>query len=103
MIESFVYRELAAQVDQSLAAMELFHWRQGSSEADLLLSSGDRTVAIEIKAARTIPRRAFQGINKFANNYPKRLIRGLLFYTGDEVVPLGERRLAVPISALWAT
>jgi hypothetical protein len=29
-------------------------------------------------------------------------VRGIVLYTGDNVLPLGERLVAAPISALWS-
>lgn len=103
LTEAMVYRELAAQVDASFGAVELFHWRHDRNECDLVLAFGDELVPIEVKASRSVPGRALRGIDAFAEAFPKQFLRGLVFYTGNEVVPLGTRRLAVPISALWTT
>lgn len=103
LIEAMVYRELAAQIDASLDGLELFHWRHNRNEVDLVLAQGEHLIPIEVKASRTVPRGALRGIDAFAQMFPKRFLRGLVLYTGDDVVPLGSNRLAVPISALWTT
>lgn len=103
LIESMVYRELAAQVDASFGAAELYHWRSGRYEVDLVLAIGDRLVPIEVKLTRSIPPRGLHGIDAFAERFPRQFGRGLVLYAGDDVVPLGRHRLVVPISALWTT
>lgn len=103
LIESMVYRELAAQVDASFGAAELFHWRSGRHEVDLVLAFDDQLVPIEVKLSRSVPPRALSGIDAFAEAFSRQFLRGIVFYAGDDVVPLGRNRLAVPISALWTT
>ena len=103
LIESLVYRELAAQVDASFGEYELFHWRHQRNEVDLLLAGNGYLVPLEIKASRSVSSKASQGILALAAQFPDLFRRGIVLYTGDAVIPLGPKLLAVPISALWTT
>ena len=69
---------------------------------DLVIEADDgRIVGIEVKAAATIDRRDFAGIEALRELAGSRFHRGVVIYTGAEPLPFGNRLFAVPISALW--
>ncbi len=103
MVESLVQRELAAQVDASLGAAQLHHWRSGRHEVDLVLEVDGDFVAFEVKLSRSLPTGATSGMDALADVVGPRLRRGVVLYAGEEVVPLAPGRLAMPIAALWRT
>lgn len=102
LLESFVVNEIATQLEWVGGADALFHWRdRNRHEVDLVVERDGGFVAVEIKRAREVSRRATDGIEAFRQRYPERFRRGLVLYAGRHVLPLGDRTWAVPISALW--
>ncbi len=60
-----------------------------------------RLVGIEINAAGSVGARDLKGLRYLEREYPDSLVRGVVLYGGDEVVPFSERISAVPMSASW--
>lgn len=72
------------------------------SEVDLLLERADgRVVGLDVKASAAAQARDFRGLKHLAETLGKGFHRGVVFYTGTEVLPFGPRLWAVPVSALW--
>lgn len=68
----------------------------------LLRDSHERIVGIAVKSAATVTAADFAGLRKLAQASKKQFTLGLVLYDHGTVVPFGERRFAVPISALWS-
>ena len=58
--------------------------------------------AIEVKAAATVHKADFRGLELLRNKLGPSFKAGALLYTGASTVPFGDRLAAVPISGLWA-
>jgi hypothetical protein len=67
----------------------------------LLEHASGELVAIEIKASETVRSDDFLGINQLARLVRDRLITGVVLYAGQQALPFGNKRNALPISALW--
>ena len=79
------------------------HYRTSDgSEVDVVLerASGD-IVGVEVKAAASVGANDFKGLRQLAEMAKARFHRGVVLYTGTEVVPFGAKLHAVPIDALW--
>ena len=61
-----------------------------------------RLLPIEVKAAARLSGRDTAGLRSFLEEHSRTAPFGLLVYGGDQVVPVGERILAVPESVLFA-
>ncbi len=69
----------------------------------LVLESTDgRIAAVEVKASSTITSCDLRGLGECSNRVGERFSNGVILYFGDQVVPFGPKRTALPISALWA-
>lgn len=81
----------------------MYHYRDYThSEIDLVLEGpGNDLVAIEIKSTETISDEDFKELKKFQNKVGKKLKHGILFYSGNMILPFGEKLTAMPISSLW--
>ena len=55
---------------------------------------------IEIKAAATVGKTDFKGLNKLKDLCSDQFVAGVVFYDGDSIVPFGDRLFAVPVSLL---
>lgn len=103
MLESFVYGEIAKQAAAHPERIALYHLRDKDGyEVDIVLQLGTRYAGIEIKAASSVGERDFRGLKRLREILGAKFHAGIALYDGDQVLPFGERMLAVPLSALWA-
>ena len=81
----------------------LYHWHTArQEEVDLLMEARDgRLVGVEVKASSSLTGDAFKGLRALQNSVGERLHRGIVLYSGQHVLPFGDRLWAVPLSALW--
>jgi len=103
VVEGFVAGELVRQVGWSRARPAVYHLRSHSGrEVDLVLEErSGRVIGIEVKAGATVAAGDLAGLRALAELAGPRFVRGVLLYTGREVVPFASNLHAVPISALW--
>jgi predicted AAA+ superfamily ATPase len=103
LLETFAAMELRKAAGGSTEAIQIFHSRtQSGEEVDILLEDGaGRLVGVEVKASASVTASDFRGLRGMAEAVGERFIRGLVLYTGSQVIPFGERLHAVPFSLLW--
>lgn len=104
LIETFVYQELAAQID-ALPGMKLYHYRDRvKREIDFLIENANGDLAgIEVKASHHIGADDFKHINWFRENLAgKRRFHGVVLYAGEHTMRFGRDNFGVPFAALWA-
>jgi len=102
-LENFVAMELARHGDSSETNPGIFHYRRGRDEVDLILEDrAGEICAIEVKASATIGKSDWGALARLRDARSKSFRCGVLFYTGGQTVPLGDRLFAVPLSGLWA-
>ncbi len=105
LLETFVFQELRRQASWRDTAASFFHFRdKDGAEVDIVLERGPETIAgVEIKAAGTVTKADFRGLNKLARAAGDRFAHGVVLYDGEITVRFGERLYAVPIRHLWET
>ena len=88
---------------QPLLGFQMFHFRtQTGQEVDVVLEEPTgRLVGIEVKTAAVVGSEDFKGLRALAEAAGKHFHRGIVFYTGTEIVPFGQNLHAVPLPALW--
>lgn len=103
LMESFVVQELRKQLGWSRAPFELYHYRAATGrEVDVVIEApGGRLAGIEVKASATVTRADFAGLDALAETAGKRFANGAVIYLGEQLLPFGESRWAVPLSELW--
>lgn len=104
--ENFVVLEILKQISWFDDLLKPFHFsiHQGA-EVDLVLEDRRKQLyGIEIKVTASVQPSDFKGLKKLAEIAGDRFQRGIVLYTGDQVIGgFGGRNLqAVPIGALWA-
>lgn len=104
LLENFVVAELMKQLTWNETRAELFHYRtQAGSEIDVILENrAGQIVGLEIKASTTITAKDFQHLKTLAADLKERFLRGIVLYTGDQILPFGKNLYAMPVSALWS-
>jgi len=103
--ETFVYNELAAQIDAAEDSYYLYHYRdRDKREIDFVLERDDRSIlAIEVKSGITVKKSDFKHMEWFRSNLVKtRPFIGIILYAGDDILPFGENLWMVPFDCLWA-
>ena len=104
VLENFVLMELRKQCIWSAIRPDLFYWRTASGqEVDFVLE--DRTgkvVGIEVKAAATLGSNDVRGLKALAEAVGKSWIRGVVLYSGTEVIPFAADLHGVPLNSLWS-
>ena len=103
VLEGFVLTELIRQLGWSRHRARLLHYRDRQlAEIDVVVETADGRVAgIEVKAGADIDRRDVRHLAKLRDRLGARFIAGVVLNSGPTALPLGDRLVAVPISALW--
>jgi uncharacterized protein len=103
VFENFVVMELIKQSAWSDCSPALFHFRNHSGdEVDIVLEANPhKLVGIEIKLAAQVHTDDFKGLKKLQDMAGDRFHRGIVLYTGSQVVVFSKQLTAVPVSALW--
>lgn len=98
--ETFVLQNLAGILGAHRERAEIGFWSvQGRHEVDFVIAHGRRVIGIEVKAASRFGPGDLSGLKAFLASTPG-AAAGILAYNGGELVPLGERLYAVPLSLL---
>ncbi len=84
------------------SATDVLHYRTTKgAEVDFLLESADGRIAgVEVKASRSVDAHDFKRFERLEQSLGERFARGVVLYTGDRVIPFGERLAAWPVSLL---
>jgi len=103
VFENFVVMELIKQLTWCQTRAKMFHFRTvNGQEVDVVLEAADgKIVGIECKAATTIKADTFKGLKALKESAGKKFHRGIVLYTGSNVLGFVEGMQAVPVSALW--
>jgi predicted AAA+ superfamily ATPase len=103
-LENFVLMELRKQSSWSTTRPEIFYWRTASGqEVDVVLEDrSGRLAGIEVKAAATLSNADVRGLQALASTAGKKWVRGVVLYTGTEIIPFANNIHGVPITHLWA-
>jgi predicted AAA+ superfamily ATPase len=103
LFETFVLMELVKQATWSAIPVELFFYRDTDKrEVDLVIESASgEVVGIEAKAAATATASDARGLRLLRDKLGARFKTGIIVYSGEHTLPIGERIWAVPISGLW--
>ena len=104
LIETFIFNELAAQIDTTDGKYELFHYRDREKrEIDFLIEREDHALlGIEVKAGSAISPSDFKHLKWFKENIAKnKPFVGIVLYSGEFSGSMGNNLWAVPFGALW--
>lgn len=104
LLENFVALELLKQRTWSKTRPDILYFREYSgAEVDLILEArgGRKLVGIEVKASSTVRSDDLKGLHTLAKTAGSRFHRGIVLYTGEEIIPFGSEMYAMPIASLW--
>jgi predicted AAA+ superfamily ATPase len=103
-LENFVLMELRKQSTWSDTQPQFYYWRTvAGQEVDIVLEdSAGHLVGVEVKASASLRPGDIRGLHALTEAAGKRWIRGIVVYTGAEVIPFAGNLHGVPVSRLWA-
>jgi uncharacterized protein len=103
MLETFVVGELRKQLSWTDPQTTLYHFRTAAgAEVDVLLERADGAIAgVEVKASATVGGSDFAALQELRDQLGERFRAGVVLYTGDQVVPFGDKLWLAPLPALW--
>lgn len=104
LMESFVATELLKQRTWSTKTFTLSHLRTSTGqEVDLILEDRQQSIiGIEVKAAMSISQKDFKGLSFLREQIGDQFQAGIVLHAGKQILPMGERLWAMPISTLWS-
>jgi uncharacterized protein len=104
-LENFVLMELRKQSSWSKTQPQFYYWRTASGqEVDIVLEdSTGHLVGIEVKASATLHGTDLRGLHALADSTRNLWIRGIVLYTGTDIIPFARNLHGVPVSSLWTT
>jgi predicted AAA+ superfamily ATPase len=104
LVETFIFQELAAQIDLS-SEYALYQYRDTKKrEIDFLVEkTGEGLIGIEAKSSSRVSRDDFAPQVWFRENIVKGKMpyKGYVLYSGEDTLSFGNGMWAVPIAALW--
>ena len=101
IIETFIYDELLRANSSATDKVGLFYYRTSDKkEIDFILDYGQKIVAIEIKASKSVLKSDFRHIYHLQKEIPKFFDKGVVLYGGEDFLRLDEKMYAVPFGFL---
>lgn len=104
LLENFVVQEVRRHMGWAETVATAWHMRTSAGrEVDLVLEApGNRIAGIEVKASASVTQSDFNGLRELASVAGKGFAKGVVLYTGEQLMPFDERLWAVPLGVLWA-
>jgi predicted AAA+ superfamily ATPase len=104
VFENFVVLELFKYAAWSDRPIRLYHFRsQLGKEVDIVIEDNrGHVIGIEIKLSATPSPKDFSGLKILQEHLKDKFVRGILIYTGSDVIPFGKKLHAVPIQCIVA-
>jgi predicted AAA+ superfamily ATPase len=101
VVETFVYDELLKANSSATQKVGLFYYRTSDKkEIDFILDYGQKIVAIEIKASKSVSKSDFKHIYHLQKEIPTVFDKGIVLYGGERFLRLDEKMYAVPFGFL---
>lgn len=105
LLETFVYHELSSIIRGGDGEYSLYHYRDREKrEIDFLIEAKDKELlGVEVKASSSVTSSDFKHIRWFQEKLAhNQSFKGIILYTGNDLIPFGKNLWAVPMSALWS-
>ena len=100
MFETYFAQNLSGIIDTCLSSASLNFWNiQGRYEVDFVIENEGKSIAIETKSFSRFGLNDLSGLKAFLHTTPN-CIAGILVYNGDQIVKLGDRLWAIPLSVV---
>jgi hypothetical protein len=104
LFETFVHSELIKQASWFESELSFHHYRDKDGyEVDIVLENDiGEIVGIEVKAAATVNKGDFRGLQKLRNAAGDNFRLGVVLHDGENVLPFGDGLFSAPFASLWS-
>jgi len=111
IFENFIATEIMKAVKSSQTgfsgSFSVSHFNpvqnQGKEVDFVIENSGGKIIGIEVKLDGTINEKDWANMNALYETVGNRFLKGIIIYTGNELMQLGRNIWAVPVNYLWET
>ena len=95
--------EIIKQLSWSDISLKPYHFRTHKGiEVDIVLESRKKQLyGIEVKTSSSVSKKDFKGLRHLKELKPKAFEKGVIFYTGNQIMKFEDKLYALPISTLW--
>lgn len=102
-LENFVVMEVIKQLSWSDLFLKPYHFSiHKGAEVDLVLENRKKQLyGIEVKSSTSLKEEDFKGLKRLAALASDKFQKGIVLYTGEQVLRFGNNLYAVPVSAVW--
>ena len=103
-IDTFVMTQLRPEIAIAGKRVRVHHLRTkaGREEVDIVLElPGGRLIGIEIKATAAPRSSDAKHLRWLRDRFPDQFVAGAVLHTGPDIIDLGDRIFALPISTFW--
>ena len=101
IVETFIYDELLKANSSASKKVGLYYYRTtDKKEIDFILDYGQKIVAVEIKASKSVSKSDFKHIYHLQKEATDLFDKGIVLYGGDTFLKLDENMYAVPFGFL---
>ncbi len=96
LYESFIFNEIKKTITNYGIVADCFAWRtEDKSEVDIILSSVDNIVPIEVKWSKKPSKRDASGLHSYMSSH-KAVKKGFIVYPGEDIVQITDTIFAIP-------
>lgn len=99
LLETWLFGELRKAIMLEHETEIYFYRTSKGKEVDFILKQGNQLRAIECKSKTTIQSKDLAGLKDFLAHHESAL--GVVLYKGNQILPLGDRILAVPMTCVF--
>lgn len=103
LFEQLIFNELQKQLSWSTKNLKLYYWRTtDGKEVDFIVENmKGQIVGIEVKAKTTLSPSDWSSLKLLESQTGTDFVKGVVIYNGQNIIPLSEKILAIPLSLLW--
>lgn len=101
--ETLVAAELLKHASWARQSVGVYHYQREREDIDFVLESrAGELAAIEVKASASLGRADWRWLAALRDARDEQFRGGIVVYSGEQTIPLGDRLWAVPYAGLWA-
>jgi len=105
LLENFIATEIMKAISALPGKYHVSHFnpvRGDGKETDFVIEKDNgETIAVEVKLDSTLHDNDFKNIELCRNTIGNKFKKGIVLYTGEDLVPYGDKLWAVPVNFLW--
>lgn len=101
--ETFVATELLKHATWAKQSVRAYHYQRERQDVDLILETrAGEIAAVEVKAKASLRPTDWKWLASLRDARGDGFKSGMVIYSGEQTIPLGDKIWAVPYSGLWA-